>query len=211
MKKATNIILVAVVLIAIVIFKQITKQGIKDNAVNNTLETKSTSSNNDNTKKINDDISNQNWFINTQFGLAVETPKKMVETPFSIPRGTEEYISDITVYVYKDNEMAMNYMIMEIKSSQYDTKVGLKGAVSNLINSLNGTNLKVDYFAIENQYNDHGCEGTCLYKSKRLKIRGYCLFNEKGRVYILVAVGPDNNIINKKMERIFNSIKIINL
>lgn len=208
MKKFINYGLVVIGLIILAIVKQNAKKEIRENAINNVLETENIPL----VKTgITEEISTQTWFTNTQFGLAIETPKKMVETPFSIPRGTEEYISDITFYVYKDEEMAMNYMIMDTKYSQYDTKEGLRGSVSNLINTLNGTNLNMNYFDIENKYNDKGCEGTCMYKTMRMKIRGYCLFNGRGRVYMLIASGPDIDNINNKMDRIFNSIRIINI
>jgi len=208
MKRYINYGLIIIGLIVLAIVKQSTKKEIRENAIISASEKEISTLVN---TEINEDISTQNWFTNTQFGIAIETPKKMVETPFSIPHGTEEFISDISFYVYKDEEMAMNYMIMDTKYSQYDTKEGLRGSVSNLINTLNGTNLTVNYFDIKNNFNDKGCEGTCMYKTMRMKIRGYCLFNGKGRVYMLIASGPDNENVNNKMDRIFNSIRIINI
>jgi len=208
MKKFISYALIIIGLIVIAIVKQNAKREIRENAINNALETEITPLVQ---TRSEEDITTQTWFTNTQYGLAFETPKKITETPFSIPHGTEEYISDVTFYVYKDEEMAMNYMIMETKYNQYDTNEGLRGSVSNLINTLNGTNLNVNYFDIENKYNDQACEGTCMYKTMRMKIRGYCLFNGRGRVYMLVASGPDNENVNKKIDRIFSSLRIIDL
>lgn len=208
MKKIINFSLIIIGLLVFAIVKNYTKKEISENAINKALETENTS-----LVRIGleEDISTQTWFTNTQFGLAFETPKKMNETPSSIPQGTEEYISTMRFYVFKDEEIVMNYMIIDTKYSQYDTKEGLRGSVYNLINTLNGTNLNLNYYDIENNYNDIGCEGTCMYKTMRMGIRGYCLFNGKGRVYMLISSGLDNINVNKKMDRIFNSIKIFKI
>ena len=158
-----------------------------------------------------EDIIDQNWFTNTQFGLSFETPKRMTETNFELPPGTDNYFKKVYSYTFSDNEIAINYMIMETNYEQYDTKEGLRGSVSNLINSSNGINLKINFYDIVNDYKDNGCEGTCMYKDLTIKIRGYCLFNGKGRVYMLVASGVQNENTNMKISRVFNSIRIIDL
>ena len=132
MKKVTKILLIAIGIIAIVIFKQVAKKEIRENAINNTLEEKTFSSTEN---LIEEDVLSQNWFNNTQFGLCFETPKAMKETNIELPQGTEDYIKKVYSYKFTDNDLGINYMIMETNFTQYNTKEGLRGSVSNLINT----------------------------------------------------------------------------
>lgn len=208
MKKATYIIVILIGIIAIAIFKQIAKKEIRENTINSAQEERKPSSTENN---IEEDISKQNWFINTQFGLAFETPRKITETNFDLPIGTEDYIQKVYSYTFTDKDIGISYMVMESNFTKYDCKEGLRGSVSNFINFSNGTNLEIDFYEIENEYNDIGCEGTCLYKNLTMKVHGYCLFNENGRIYMLIASGADTENTNKKIKRVFDNIKIINL
>jgi hypothetical protein len=207
MKKATNIILIVIGLMPLVIFKEISKEKINENAIENILkENKTTTLGKDSISEI----SYQDWFFNTQFGLVFETPKAMKETNMEIPQGAGDYVNRIYSYILNDGQMAINYLIMETKFKTYDTKEGLRGSVGNLINTGNGTNLNLTFFKTNSNYNDQNCEGAFYYKNLRMYVRGFCLFNEKGRVYIIIACGANDEATISKIKRVFGSIKVMN-
>ena len=180
MKKVIGVILFIIAAIGIAVFKNITKENIKQNSIQSALDSE--------TNKEEENLTNQNWFYNTQFGLVFETPKRITETNFPLPNGLQDYINNAYSYIFQDNDIAINYLIMETKFKKYNTKEGLRGAISNLMNYANGTNLQLDFYEVTNKYEDIGCTGTCLYKDITVKIKGYCLF-KKSRVYILIATG----------------------
>jgi len=207
MAKATNIILIVIGLMSFVTVKEIAKAKINENTIENILKEKKIAPLG---KNSIGEVSPQDWFFNTQFGLVFETPKAMKEINVETPDGVGDYVNRTYNYVYNDGQMAINYLIIEAKFKTYDTKEGLRGSVGNLINNRNGTNLNLTYFTTKSQYNEQDCEGTFYYKDIRMYMRGFCLFNEKGRVHILIACGANDEDTINKIKRVFGSIKIMN-
>lgn len=160
---------------------------------------------------IPENISEQTWFTNTQFGLAFETPKRIMETNVALPSGTNEYVSKLYTYSMNDSVFAVNYMVMETNFNQYDAEKGLRGAVTNLINTVKGNRLTLGFFDNESGDNSKGCNGSFLYQNSRMQIQGYCLYKDSGRVYIIVAAGPQNENTESKMDRVFESIIVLDL
>ena len=157
-----------------------------------------------------DAVADHNWYYNTRFGLKFETPKSVQNIQWELPDGGEEYVNKAYYYTYGDNEIVITQLIMDTKFKTYDTQVGLKGAVSNVVNSKGGTDLHLDFYDIENEFNDQGCKGEFIWHNLHLQVRGYCYFRNDGMTHILVGYGGQNEVTNAKLNRVFSSIEILN-
>jgi len=151
----------------------------------------------------------ENWYYNTRYGLVFETPRKMEQNKkfTKIPKGVEDYINNAEAYTYQEDDLVLIYLIWETNFTEYNTERGLKGAITNHIIGLNGTEISLNLFDVYPTYNDAECFGSFKYKDDDMSVCGYCLFNQKSsRVFTLIGYSSINN---DKLKYIFNSIKII--
>lgn len=208
MKNIKGFAITACILLGVVIFKQITKKSVRESVVDAALQGKDSSGQSNPSKSsVDTAITQQLWFTNTQHGLAFETPKAIKEEQMPIPQGTEEYFSAVYSYSFKDNDFLLNYSVMDSYFKTYDTKAGLEGAVKNFINTANGSDLKLAFKKVKDM-NCHTCSGELTFKGVKMTVQGYSLFKE-GRIFMLVATGQDGELVRKKINRVFGSIRTI--
>lgn len=206
MKNIKVFAITACILLGVVIFKQITKKVVRENAIDFALQGKESSVQaNSVISKVDTAITQQLWFTNTQHGLAFETPKAIKEEQMQIPQGTEEYFSAVYSYSFKDSDFLLNYSVMDSHFKTYDTKAGLEGAVKNFINTADGSDVKLVFKKIQDK-NCHTCSGDLMFKGVKMTVQGYSLF-KKGRIFILIASGQDNELVRKKIDRVIGSIR----
>ena len=202
-------IVYAIIFIAIIIFKAGAKKEIRKNVIDSTLNSDQVTKPDTVYEATKDTaIFSQIWFANTQHGLSFETPKAVKGGKMEIPQGTEDYFAAAYSYILQQDNLAINYSVMDTYYKTYDTKLGLKGAINNLLNTANATDLNLEFTKQKGKYNCNTCIGNLKYRGVEMTIRGYCLFN-KGRLFIIIGSGQGDGILEKKLDRIFRSIKIV--
>lgn len=154
---------------------------------------------------------NRPWFRNSLHGISFETPLELELQSTKPPVGYEDYIDNFSSYASRDNNLIIFFMYAESKFNTYDTKTGLEGSISNMVNSMNGTDLILRFSEPNNQYDDDlKCNGSFKLKENEFLIKGYVYWNGKGKgkFFILTATGNKKDL--KAIEKVIDSI-IINI
>jgi hypothetical protein len=210
-KNGKGILGIIVLVLVVVITKQLFKNRIKENAISQAVNSSKSDKVQPDTAKIQKPdtaIFKQVWFTNTQHGLAFESPKAIKGGKTEIPAGTEDYFSSVYSYVLQQDNFSLNYSVMDTYFKSYDTKTALKGAVTNLMNTANATDLDLRFGTTKSKYKNSTCDGDLNYKGVKMIIRGYCLF-KSGRVFIIICSGQEDKLLKKKLNRVFGSIKTL--
>lgn len=150
--------------------------------------------------------SNQPWFRNSLYGVSFETPRKLEETDSKIPEGYEEIITKSKTHFLKQKGLVIFFMFIDSKFDTYDKKVGLSGSIGNMVSSLNGTDLNLEFIEPKNNLDDLKCTGTYLLNGNKVNVKGYVYWNKKGKFFILTTMGDDKDI--SSMNKIFDSVRI---
>jgi hypothetical protein len=201
-------IVYGIIFMAIVIFKVVIKKEFSKNDFDSNFKSDNTTNPNTMNETVNiADDTNQNWFTNTQHGLFFETPKSVKGGRMETPQGTEDYYNTVYSYTLNHENLAINYTVMDTNFDTFDTKLGLKEAINNLLNTANVNDLHLEFTIQEGKYNSHTCIGNADYKGIKIAIKGYCLFY-KEHVFMIIGSGEDNEILKDKLNRIFSSIKV---
>lgn len=129
------------------------------------------------------------WVRNSLHGVSFETPEKIIEQESKIPEGYEELIMKQKTYLLKQKSLIVFFMFMDTKFVTYDKKVGLNGAIGNMVNVMRGTDLTLDYQDPDNQLDDLKCSGTFKFKNSGINVKGYVYWNKKGKTIILRSNG----------------------
>lgn len=193
MKKTKNIIYVVLAFIVVSIFSQIGKDLGKSV-----------------TKKADKIEENKPWFRNSYFGISIETPYKLEPQDAKPPEGYEEYISTIKFYSSHKEGIGILMMYMDTKFETYDTKIGLEGAINNVIHTLGGSDVNYTFNQkSDNELEDIFCSGTFTLKNEPGILKGYCYWNKKGKIAIIWGLGSDSDKTNNILTRAIKSIRIV--
>lgn len=149
---------------------------------------------------------NQPWFRNSLLGISFETPQKLEEQSAKPPSGYEDYITKIKSYFSKENDLIIFFMYAESKFDTYDKETGLNGAIGNMVNSMNGTELNLKFNEPKNNYDDLICNGSFKLKGVDVQVKGYVYWNGKGKFFTLTIMGDKKDI--KSMDKIIESLRI---
>lgn len=149
---------------------------------------------------------NQPWFRNSLLGISFETPQKLEEESAKPPSGYEDYITKFKSYFSKENDLIIFFMYAESKFDTYDKETGMNGAIGNMVNSMNGTELNLKFNEPKNNYDDLICNGSFKLKGVDVQVKGYVYWNGKGKFFILTIMGDTKDL--KAMQKIIESIRI---
>jgi hypothetical protein len=97
-------------------------------------------------------------------------------------------------------------MYAESKFDTYDKETGLNGAISNMVNSMNGTDLVLKYSEPKNNYDDLRCSGSYKLQGSEVQVKGYVYWNGKGKFFLLTTMGDKKDL--KSMDKIIESLRI---
>lgn len=157
-------------------------------------------------KQTKPENTNQPWFRNSLLGVSFETPEKLEEQSAKPPSGYEEYITKFKTYFSKEKGLVVFFMYAESKFDTYDKETGLRGSISNMINSMNGTDLKLAFFEPQNNYDDLRCNGSYKLQGSEIQVKGYVYWNGKGKFFLLTTMGDKKDL--KSMEKVIESLHI---
>lgn len=157
-------------------------------------------------KETNLDVTNRPWFRNSLLGISFETPAELEEQTTKPPAGYEDYITKYKAYYSTESELIVFFMYAESKFDTYDKKTGLNGAISNMVNSMNGTDLNLKFFEPKNKYDDLKCNGSYKLQEADVQVKGYVYWNGKGKFFLLTIMGDKKDL--KSMDKIIESLRI---
>ena len=146
------------------------------------------------------------WFTNTYYGFSIETPFKLESVEAKIPEGNKDYISMMQTYFSKEGGTPIMVSYIESSYEAYDVTKGLRGSVSNVVHTMDGTNLVLDFQKPENAQDDVVCSGRFALDQDQWILKGYCYWNEGGKILIITTFGKDNQNSDTVLERVMNSI-----
>jgi len=158
------------------------------------------------TKEVKSGATNRPWFRNSSLGISFETPQKLSEEISKPPSGYEDYITKFKTYFSKENDLIVFFMYAESKFDTYNKETGLKGAIGNMVNSMNGTDLMLTFSEPKNNYDDLSCSGSYKFQGSEVQVKGYVYWNGKGKFFLLTTMGDKKDL--KSMERIIESLRI---
>jgi len=149
---------------------------------------------------------NRPWFRNSLLGISFETPEKLLEQSAKAPSGYEDYITKFKTYFSKERDLIVFFMYAESKFETYDKETGLNGAISNMVNSMNGTDIILKFSETKNDYDDLRCSGSYKLQGTEIQVKGYVYWNGNGKFFLLTTMGDKKNL--KSMTRVFESLRI---
>lgn len=149
---------------------------------------------------------NRPWFRNSLLGISFETPEKLEEQSAKPPSGYEEYITKFKSYFSKESELIVFFMYAESKFDTYDKETGLKGAIGNMVSSMNGTDLNLSFSELKNNYDDLIGTGSYRLGEVEVQVKGYVYWNGKGKFFLLTIMGDKKDL--KSMDKIIESVHI---
>lgn len=152
------------------------------------------------------DLANRPWFRNSLLGISFETPVKLEEEDSKPPSGYEDYITKFKTYFSKESDLIVFFMYAESKFDNYDKETGLNGAISNMVNSMNGTDLKLNFYEPKNNYDDLTCSGSYKFQENEIQVKGYVYWNGKGKFFLLTTMGNKKDL--KSMQKVIESLQI---
>lgn len=148
------------------------------------------------------------WYKNLYFGISIETPYKLEQQDTMIPEGYEKYIKTMKNYYSDEGEVIINSLIIDSNFKEYDVKVGLEGSVNNWINTVNGTNIKLNFVEVENGLDDIVCTGSFQFNNNISGIiSGYCYWNTEGKIVAIVGLGQNTMDTKIILDRMIDSIR----
>lgn len=157
-------------------------------------------------KEVNAKDTNRPWFRNSLHGISFETPEKLEEQSAKPPSGYEDYITKFKTYFSKESDLMVFFMFVESKFDTFDKETGLNGAISNMVNSMNGTDLKLTFSEPNNNYDDLRCSGSYKLQGSEVQVKGYVYWNGKGKFFLLTTMGYKKDL--KSMEKVIRSLRI---
>jgi hypothetical protein len=149
---------------------------------------------------------NRAWFRNSLLGISFETPEKLEEQSAKPPAGYEDYITKFKTYFSKEGDLIVFFMYAESKFDTYDKETGLNGAISNMVNSMKGTDLSLKFSELKNNYDDLRCSGSYKLRGNEIQVKGYVYWNGKGKFFLLTTMGDKKDL--KSMEKVIESLRI---
>lgn len=153
---------------------------------------------------------NKAWFYNTQFGIGFETPSKLIEQEFNGVKGANEYVNEVYSYVMRNDEFIVNYMVLDTNFDTYAPDEGLKGAITNMVNITNGYDLELSYNEKFEKHVNKEAVGSFIISGNEMYVKGFAIFDKNKRVNLLIASGLKNEKVIEDINRVFESIKLIN-
>lgn len=157
-------------------------------------------------KEVKAKDTNRPWFRNSLLGISFETPEKLEEQSAKPPSGYEDYITKFKTYFSKKSDLIVFFMYAESKFDTYDKETGLNGAISNMVNSMNGTDLKLTFSEPKNNYDDLRCSGSYKVQGSEVQVKGYVYWNGKGKFFLLTTMGDKKDL--KSMDKVIESLRI---
>lgn len=153
----------------------------------------------------NEVILDKPWFRNSYYGFSFETPEKLYKLNTSIPVGYEEFINLSDTYVLEKGDLFVIFVYMDTNFEDYDTEVGLTGAIQNTVNTINGTSLELFFERPEGDFDELLGNGNFFVSEEEFMVKGYIYWNGEGKCVIL-ATFITNSENNKEISnRIINS------
>ncbi|MEX2234694.1 MAG: PsbP-related protein [Cyclobacteriaceae bacterium] len=146
------------------------------------------------------------WFRNSLLGISFETPKMLEEQSANPPAGYEDYITKFKTYFSKESDLIVFFMYAESKFDTYDKEAGLNGAISNMVNSMNGTDLKLEFSEPKSNHDDLRCSGSYKLQGTEVQVKGYVYWNGKGKFFLLTTMGDRKDL--KSMDKVIESLRI---
>ena len=89
----------------------------------------------------------------------------------------------------------------------YDKKVGMSGSIGNMVNSMNGTDLNLQFTDPQNDFDDLKCNGSFKFHGDNVFVKSYLYWDGKGKFFILTLMGPKTELTS--MDRILDSVRIV--
>ena len=157
-------------------------------------------------KENKSEPTNQPWFRNSILGISFETPKKLEEQSAKPPAGYEDYITKFKTHFSKEQGLIVFFMYAESKFDTYDKKTGLNSSISNIVNSMNGSDLILDFSEPKNDYDDLRCRGSYKLQGSEIQVKGYVYWNGNGKFFLLTTMGDKKDL--KSMEKVHESLRI---
>lgn len=150
------------------------------------------------------------WITWVYSGIKMSTPEKLKENAYNMTEYEKSVVSKIGSYSFESNEI--NIMVHYLKYLRnevgYDFESGLKGAISNGVNGLGGTNLT---FSITDtsEGNKKIASGTFQMQAKIMEYKEIIYFNGKNEVGGVIIFGSHSDNTNQIILKIINSIEYL--
>ncbi|MFY0608609.1 MAG: hypothetical protein JXR10_17965 [Cyclobacteriaceae bacterium] len=151
---------------------------------------------------------NKPWFRNALYGFSFETPEKVKKLAVEKPLGYEDYLNIFETHMLEHGDLIVFFLYMDTNFEDYDTEVGLQGSIQNSVNSLEGSNLSLEYSKPEGQLNDLIANGTFNWRDKEMLARGYIYWNGNGKVVVLATYIPNEQGNTDIIDKIFDSRRV---
>jgi len=154
-------------------------------------------------------VEEQVWFLNTQYGLVIETPERLNEKNLPQPQGTNNIVSDLKSFIYTKDDFAINHMVLFLVNQGYNVKEGLRGGVTNMVNHVGGHNLKIEFFEPDGLSNQMYCDASFTTGGTHMQMKGFCFYNDANQVNLVVGLSNKSGTSRKTLKRAFESIRIL--
>lgn len=159
---------------------------------------------------IIEQVNKESWALNSRYGIVFEAPKILSEINSPIPKGAEDFITEVSYYSFGDTDMTLVLFVFETKFTDYNLKVGLKGTLTNYLLAIGGKDIKLNFNNTE-KIDQITCEGIFKKDEKEKLAKGFGYYNNNGRVCFLVGLSNTDTKAKAKLLRAYKSIKVLDI
>jgi hypothetical protein len=150
------------------------------------------------------------WITWVYSGIKITTPEKLNDNVYKMSEYEKSVTAKIGSYLFNSKEIyIMVHYLKYLKSEVgYDFESGLKVAIGNGVNALNGTNLT---FSIANTSDDNKKIGAGTFQLGReiMEYKEIMYFNGKNEIGAVIIVGPQSDYTNKLITKIISSVEYL--
>ena len=157
-----------------------------------------------------DQVNKESWALNSRYGIVFEAPKILAEINSPLPKGAEDFITEVSYYTYADTDMTLVLFVFDTKFTDYNLKVGLKGTLTNYLLAIGGKDIKLNFNNTE-QIDQITCDGIFKQDAKEKLAKGFGYYNHNGRVCFLVGLSNTDIKAKAKLLRTYKSIKVLDI
>jgi hypothetical protein len=146
------------------------------------------------------------WHKNELHGVTFETPKQVMKQAVPLPAGSENQISKYEAYISTEGKIITLFFYAESNFIDYDKQTGIDGAIGNMVRSMKGTDLKMEYDDPSNDLDDLRCSGSFVLNGKPVNVEGYVYWNGMGKFLLLASFGESEKV--EDVKRVVGSLVV---
>jgi hypothetical protein len=149
------------------------------------------------------------WYSAIYSGIKISTPERLNTLKYTLSENQKSFMSKLEAYQFTDNYLTVGIIYMKFNNAnggQYDFETGLKYAIENIVNKLNGGNLTLSFIGNQDMYNKKSY-GTFNVNKTKMQFFQFSHKNDSNEVGTITIYAPKNEAYDQIITKISSSIQ----